>query len=174
MGFSRDEPWLYFSGDNPELLDVYPELGYLRDIVYLLKAFMAPTSDALPPVGYRGPVSGRFTVVGILGGYDRLCSGVVYVVVGLSGQQVSVRGGLRMLSCRENMREAPQGVGVLFVPSSKLCLPFAVLVFVSGETVTMRGAAKSLCFAFILLCASSGLLLGVFQDVNFRWLSPCC
>lgn len=50
MGFSRDEPWLYLSGDNPELLDVYPELGYLRDIVYLLKAFMAPTSDALPEV----------------------------------------------------------------------------------------------------------------------------
>lgn len=50
MGFSRNEPWLYLSGDNPELLDVYPELGYLRDIVYLLKAFMAPTSDALPEV----------------------------------------------------------------------------------------------------------------------------
>lgn len=50
MGFSRNEPHLYISGDNPELLDVYPELGYLRDIVYLLKAFMAPTSDALPEV----------------------------------------------------------------------------------------------------------------------------
>lgn len=50
MGFSRHEPWLYLSGDNPELLDVYPEIGYLRDIVYLLKAFMAPTSDALPEV----------------------------------------------------------------------------------------------------------------------------
>lgn len=50
MGFNRDNPWLYLSGDNPELLDVYPELAYLRDIVYLLKAFMAPTSDALPEV----------------------------------------------------------------------------------------------------------------------------
>lgn len=50
MGFSRTQPWFYLSGDNPELLDVYPELGYLRDIVYLLKAFMAPTSDALPEV----------------------------------------------------------------------------------------------------------------------------
>lgn len=50
MGFSRNDPWLYLSGDNPELLDVYPEMGYLRDIVYLLKAFMAPTSDALPEV----------------------------------------------------------------------------------------------------------------------------
>lgn len=80
MGFSRDEPWLYFSGDNPELLDVYPELGYLRDIVYLLKAFMAPTSDALPPVGYRRPIPGRSTVVGVLGPYDGLCSEVVYIV----------------------------------------------------------------------------------------------
>lgn len=56
MGFSRNEPWLYLSGDNPELLDVYPELGYLRDIVYLLKAFMAPTSDALPEVCLVGLV----------------------------------------------------------------------------------------------------------------------
>ena len=52
MGFLREEPWLYLSGDKPELLDIYPELGYLRDIVYLLKAFMAPTSDALPEVYY--------------------------------------------------------------------------------------------------------------------------
>lgn len=50
MGFNRNEPWLYLSGGNPELLDVYPELAYLRDIVYVLKAFMAPTSDALPEV----------------------------------------------------------------------------------------------------------------------------
>lgn len=50
MGFDREEPWLYLCGDKPELLEVYPELGYLRDIVYLLKAFMAPTSDALPEV----------------------------------------------------------------------------------------------------------------------------
>ena len=57
MGFARNEPWLYLSGDNPELLDVYPELGYLRDIVYILKAFMAPTSDALPEVRSAGTYS---------------------------------------------------------------------------------------------------------------------
>ncbi|CAN0273248.1 unnamed protein product, partial [Ectocarpus sp. 12 AP-2014] len=59
MGFSRHEPWLYLSGDNPELLDVYPEIGYLRDIVYLLKAFMAPTSDALPEIKAWTPADAR-------------------------------------------------------------------------------------------------------------------
>ena len=67
MGFGRNEPWLYLSGDNPELLDVYPELGYLRDIVYILKAFMAPTSDALPEV--RPPAR----IVGVVYNYGLFC-----------------------------------------------------------------------------------------------------
>ncbi|CAM9743492.1 unnamed protein product, partial [Sphacelaria rigidula] len=58
-GFQCNDPWLYLSGDNPELLDVYPELGYLRDIVYLLKAFMAPTSDVLPEVRPWTPADAR-------------------------------------------------------------------------------------------------------------------
>ncbi|CAM9378337.1 unnamed protein product [Chrysoparadoxa australica] len=41
---------LYLSGEDPLLTDNYPELAYLRDVVYLLKAVMAPTSDALPEV----------------------------------------------------------------------------------------------------------------------------
>ncbi|CAM9947763.1 unnamed protein product, partial [Discosporangium mesarthrocarpum] len=59
MGYPRENPWLYLSGDTPELLDVYPELGYLRDIVYLLKAMMAPTSDVLPEVKSWTPADAR-------------------------------------------------------------------------------------------------------------------
>ncbi|CAM9225977.1 unnamed protein product, partial [Phaeothamnion confervicola] len=59
MGFPREEPWLYLSGENPILLDNYPELGSFRDIVYLLKAMMAPTSDALPEVRPWTPQDAR-------------------------------------------------------------------------------------------------------------------
>ncbi len=40
----------YLSGEDPVVLDFFPELGYFRDIVYLMKAMMAPTSAALPEV----------------------------------------------------------------------------------------------------------------------------
>jgi hypothetical protein len=39
---------MYMSGEDPLILDNYPELGFLRDIIFLFKALMAPTSDALP------------------------------------------------------------------------------------------------------------------------------
>ncbi len=40
----------YLSGEEPAILDIFPELGYFRDIVYLMKAMMVPTSAALPEV----------------------------------------------------------------------------------------------------------------------------
>lgn len=86
MGFSRNEPWLYLSGDNPELLDVYPELGYLRDIVYLLKAFMAPTSDALPEVLFVFSASRPsffFFLAFLVFGAKPTSSGVAAVVCGI-------------------------------------------------------------------------------------------
>lgn len=48
MGFPRDDLPAYLSGENPLVLDNYPELGFFRDIVYLFKALLAPSSDALP------------------------------------------------------------------------------------------------------------------------------
>ena len=41
-------PSYYLAGVNPELHILCPELAALRDIVFLLKAMMAPTADLLP------------------------------------------------------------------------------------------------------------------------------
>ena len=43
MGFSLEEPFALLTGEDSTLMDNYPELGIFRDIVYLLKAVMAPT-----------------------------------------------------------------------------------------------------------------------------------
>eukprot|EP01012_Entosiphon_sulcatum_P062087 TRINITY_DN8821_c0_g1_i1.p1 TRINITY_DN8821_c0_g1~~TRINITY_DN8821_c0_g1_i1.p1 ORF type:complete len:4205 (-),score=604.71 TRINITY_DN8821_c0_g1_i1:28-12642(-) len=52
MAFSRDPGTvpLYISGELPELGLLYPELPVLRNIVFALRALMAPTSDCLPAV----------------------------------------------------------------------------------------------------------------------------
>ena len=50
---------LYLTGEDPNLVDNYPELAYFRDIVFTFKALMAPTCDALPPVQPWAPVDGR-------------------------------------------------------------------------------------------------------------------
>ena len=42
------QPWRYLTGETRELLDDMPLLEALRDIVFLLKAFMAPTREHLP------------------------------------------------------------------------------------------------------------------------------
>ena len=40
--------WRYLTGETRELLDDMPELEALRDVVFLLKAFMAPCREDLP------------------------------------------------------------------------------------------------------------------------------
>lgn len=37
-----------YIGEERELLDTYPDLAMLRDVVFLFKLMMAPTSDRLP------------------------------------------------------------------------------------------------------------------------------
>ncbi len=49
----------YLSGEDPLILDFFPELGYFRDIVYLMKAMMVPTSSALPEVKRWTPQDAR-------------------------------------------------------------------------------------------------------------------
>ena len=50
MGFpmGREELPFYLSGESREFSDNYPEMSTMRDIVFAFKAFMTPTSDALP------------------------------------------------------------------------------------------------------------------------------
>lgn len=45
----------YLTGERRELLEYYPELGYLRDLVFLFKQLMVPTSDALPKLARWTP-----------------------------------------------------------------------------------------------------------------------
>ena len=50
MGFPMTDEELpfYLSGESRELGDNYPELTTMRDIVFMFKAMMTPTSDSLP------------------------------------------------------------------------------------------------------------------------------
>ena len=65
MGFPvLEQPEVYFTGERPDLMDAYPELGLFRDVVFTFKALQAPTSDALPPVRvvvhpWRDPAASR-------------------------------------------------------------------------------------------------------------------
>ena len=38
----------YLSGEDPVIVDQFPELGHFRDVVFLFKAMMCPTSSLLP------------------------------------------------------------------------------------------------------------------------------
>jgi hypothetical protein len=48
MGFDRDLELEYLTHEDEILLDHYPEVGYFRDIVFMLKLVLVPTSDRLP------------------------------------------------------------------------------------------------------------------------------
>ena len=49
------------TGEDPVLLDNYPELGFFRDIVFILKVLMVPTSDALPEIRAWMPTDAQLT-----------------------------------------------------------------------------------------------------------------
>jgi len=49
-GTSSEQAAEYISGSNSEIVDHYPELAAFRDIVFLLKLFMVPFMDLLPPL----------------------------------------------------------------------------------------------------------------------------
>ena len=50
IGFPATNLPLYISGQQREILLNYPELMYYRDIVFMFKFMMTPTSSALPPI----------------------------------------------------------------------------------------------------------------------------
>jgi len=49
-GNSSERAAEYISGSTSEIVDHYPELAAFRDIVFLLKLFMVPSLDLLPPL----------------------------------------------------------------------------------------------------------------------------
>ena len=52
---------LYLSGEEPELLDLYPEMATFRDIVFYFKAMMVPSSDALPDLRAWAPADAKLS-----------------------------------------------------------------------------------------------------------------
>lgn len=48
MGFTRGMECTYITGSNSLILDHYPEIGFFRDLVFMFKLVMVPTSDKLP------------------------------------------------------------------------------------------------------------------------------
>ena len=56
MGYPRGFAGEYLTGARGEVLRDFPELGFFRDIVFLLKTLMCPTNDALPEIKPWGPM----------------------------------------------------------------------------------------------------------------------
>ncbi len=63
LGFPHEDADLaaYLSGENPALIDLYPELATIRDVVYFFKAMMVPSGDALPDLKAWAPEDARLS-----------------------------------------------------------------------------------------------------------------
>jgi hypothetical protein len=61
MGFDKRPERLpyYLSGEDPILFDLWPELASFRDVVYLFKAMMCPSSASLPELKPWHPSKAR-------------------------------------------------------------------------------------------------------------------
>jgi len=49
LGGGKEDNARLLTGEAPELLHLCPELRTLRDVVFLLKLFLCPTAEGLPP-----------------------------------------------------------------------------------------------------------------------------
>jgi hypothetical protein len=58
LGFLRGQEAAYISGVDPLVLDHYPEIGFFRDLVFMFKLVMVPTSDKLPDLRPWMPTDG--------------------------------------------------------------------------------------------------------------------
>jgi hypothetical protein len=63
MGFPHEEKDMkeLLSGENPSLIELYPELATFRDVVFYFKAMMVPSGDALPEMRAWTPEDARLT-----------------------------------------------------------------------------------------------------------------
>lgn len=59
MGYELNREDVYISGELPDILENYPEIGYFRDLVFMFKLMMVPTSDALPELRPWIPADAR-------------------------------------------------------------------------------------------------------------------
>ena len=52
---------LYLSGESRLMLENFPELGFFRDVVFLFKMLMVPSSEALPEIRAWTPLDAALT-----------------------------------------------------------------------------------------------------------------
>lgn len=59
MGYEKGHANAYLTEVEPILLDHYPEISYFRDLIFMLKLVMVPTSDKLPELKAWTPQEAR-------------------------------------------------------------------------------------------------------------------
>jgi hypothetical protein len=59
MGFETGKEDAFITGEIPDVLELYPEIGFFRDLVFMFKLTMVPTSDALPELKAWTPADAR-------------------------------------------------------------------------------------------------------------------
>jgi hypothetical protein len=57
MGFDRGVEREYITGTSRAFLDYYPEISYFRDLIFMFKLVMVPSSDQLPDLNRWSPGS---------------------------------------------------------------------------------------------------------------------
>lgn len=82
MGFQRGLEKEYISGKNSVILDHYPEIGFFRDLVFMFKLVMVPTSDKLPELKAWMPEEAA-------------------LVWGLDGDNYTIKGFGKSLDCTQ-------------------------------------------------------------------------
>ena len=55
VGFPRGRALEYITGEDTSVLDHYPEIGFFRDLVFMFKLMMVPSSESLPELKPWGP-----------------------------------------------------------------------------------------------------------------------
>ncbi|CAM9179352.1 unnamed protein product, partial [Ectocarpus fasciculatus] len=59
MGWQYGREEAYITGEIPDILELYPEIGFFRDLLFMFKLTMVPTSDALPELKAWTPADAR-------------------------------------------------------------------------------------------------------------------
>jgi hypothetical protein len=97
------------SGEEREILDYFPELGWFRDIVYCFKAFFVPSSDLLPEVRHWRPIDAALTWSCNDKETKVQAFGRTLKCAGFLSPQQDKRGFLRSLFSERKPRAPPSG-----------------------------------------------------------------
>jgi hypothetical protein len=195
MGFHRSgspeqDAADYISGNSPEIMDNYPELGWFRDIVFFLKLMMCPSLEDLPSLCPWEPRdaalqwSSETVMSGILG--FRKVEGIRLRVQGFGKHLSAVRpkqannqGILQRLRLAKLKPRAPQsGADPEIVIGSGICTEDDVL-HVANEKLPNFGLRMShsdteiLCQYLTVPYLRIPLILDFFRFCYLRFFRFC-